>query len=72
VYNIEVSISWGLEVLAPAHIVEGFENSQEVLPYTPTIILSPLQIIKKSIITLLSFNIYIFFSPSLSIFFQTG
>jgi len=24
-----VSISWGLEVLAPAHIVMGLENSQD-------------------------------------------
>jgi len=27
--RLEVSISWGLEVLAPAHIVRGLENSQD-------------------------------------------
>jgi len=27
--DLEVSISWGLEVLAPAHIVRGLENSQD-------------------------------------------
>jgi hypothetical protein len=26
--HVEPSISWGLEVLAPAHIVRGLENSQ--------------------------------------------
>jgi len=28
-FSLEVSISWGFEVLAPTHIVRGLENSQD-------------------------------------------